>query len=64
MNSLLSYLKDTKTELGLVVWPTRSHTIAYTALVLGLSAAIALYLAGLDAGLLYGFNYLLENIAK
>ena len=61
MNALMQYLKDTRHELTLVRWPSRTLTITYTILVIGLSVVVALYLTALDTGFLYGFNYLLER---
>jgi len=42
-----------------VNWPTRETTIKYTLIVVGISAAVAAYLGGLDVL----FTNLLEKIA-
>ncbi|HVU75688.1 MAG TPA: preprotein translocase subunit SecE [Candidatus Paceibacterota bacterium] len=42
------YLKDTRTELRHVAWPTRTQTIVYTILILAISVSIALYLGLFD----------------
>lgn len=46
--SFTQYLKDTRTELRHVAWPTRLQTIIYTVLVVVLSVAVALYLGFFD----------------
>lgn len=48
MNSLITYLKNVRAELGHVVWPSRSTAAAHTVIIILISAAIALLLAGLD----------------
>ena len=47
-------MKDAKGELQKVNWPTKQQTINYTATVIGISIAVALFLGGLD--------YLFEQI--
>lgn len=46
--SLITYLKETRTELKHVHWSTRSQAINFTALVIAFSLAVALILATLD----------------
>jgi len=43
-----SLLKETKTELLQVTWPTRSQTINYTILVIVFSLVISLFLGLFD----------------
>lgn len=50
---IMQYLKDTRGELHHVAWPTRTQTSVFTALVIGLSVLVSLYL-----GL---FDYLFTN---
>jgi preprotein translocase subunit SecE len=45
------FLKEVKTELKKVVWPTRKDTIASTSVVLILVIIIALFLGLVDLGL-------------
>ena len=45
----LDYVKESKTELSKVVWPTRNETIRLTLIVLLVSFVIGAYVAGLDA---------------
>jgi preprotein translocase SecE subunit len=45
---LLTYLKETKGELAHVNWPTRDQAIAYTLIVIGLSAVVGILLGAFD----------------
>lgn len=58
MNRLINYLKATKAEVAHVSWPTRQQALVYTALVVAISAIIALFAAGFD----YLFSELLNII--
>lgn len=44
----LIFLKEVKTELGKVVWPTRQETIRLTSIVILISVLVGLYIGGLD----------------
>lgn len=46
--SLNQYIKDTRVELKHVAWPTQTQTIVYTALVIGISLVVALYIGFFD----------------
>lgn len=52
---LTEYLKETRTEMSHVTWPSRRQTIAYSALVIGISLAVAALLGAFD----YIFSHLL-----
>lgn len=54
--SLNNYLKDTRSELKHVTWPTREQTINFTLVVIGLSVATGLLLGAFD----YVFTSLLK----
>ena len=58
MNNLLQYLKEVKSELKEVVFPTTSQTITYTVIVIVISVIVAITLGGIDVGL----RALLEKI--
>lgn len=45
---LTQYIKDTRSELHHVAWPTRVQTVIYTIIVIVLSVAISLYLGFFD----------------
>ncbi len=42
------YLKEVRVEMRKVRWPTRSETVNYTLVVIGVSVAVALFLGALD----------------
>jgi len=42
--SLATYVKDTRSEMGHVKWPTRTETVRFTAAVIGVSIATAILL--------------------
>ncbi len=48
LNRFINYLKGTRAELKQVNWPTRSQTMNYTLLVIGVSAAVAAFLGASD----------------
>jgi preprotein translocase SecE subunit len=48
-NGFQQYLKDTRSELNHVAWPTRTQTIVYTALVVLISLGVSLYLSLFDS---------------
>ena len=49
MNVLTEYVKETRSELKHVSWPSRKVTIALTVLVIVLSLIVAAYLGALDS---------------
>ncbi len=58
--SFIQYLKDTRSELNHVAWPTRIQTIIYTVLVIALSVLVALYLGLFDFLFTSGLARILE----
>jgi len=54
--SFFQYLKDTRSELHHVAWPTRVQTIIYTTIVIGLSLFFAAYLGFFDYVLTTGLG--------
>ena len=42
------FLREVKLELERVSWPKREETVKLTLIVLGVSAAVGLFLGGLD----------------
>lgn len=50
-SQLVSYLQEAKAELTKVTWPTKRQTVQSTVLVVVISAAVALFLGGIDLGL-------------
>jgi preprotein translocase SecE subunit len=47
---LMQYLKETKSELKEVVFPTTSQTIIFTVLVITISVLVSVTLGGIDIG--------------
>lgn len=45
----LTYVKQSKEELGKVIWPTKMDTLRLTIVVLIISTVVGVYVAGLDA---------------
>tara|TARA_B100000745_G_scaffold300510_1_gene254854 strand:+ start:2551 stop:2730 length:180 start_codon:yes stop_codon:yes gene_type:complete len=58
MSRLGNYLRDTAGEMKHVSWPSQKQAFIYTALVIGLSGAVALFLGAFD----YVFSQLLNKI--
>lgn len=48
MDQLTKYFRDTAQELKQVTWPTQQQAMMYTALVIGISAFVALYAGAFD----------------
>jgi preprotein translocase subunit SecE len=44
----IAFLKEVKSELDKVVWPTRDQTIQLTVLVVGISVGVGIFTGGLD----------------
>lgn len=57
MNKITTFIKEARAELRKVNWPTREQTVKYTALVIGLSLVVAVFLGALD----YVFEYILRT---
>ncbi|HUT22124.1 MAG TPA: preprotein translocase subunit SecE [Candidatus Bipolaricaulota bacterium] len=47
-NRLVQYLKESKTEMKKVSWPTKKETMKHTMIVIGVSLGVALFLGALD----------------
>jgi len=47
-NKIVNYLKNSKSELKKVNWPTKRVTLNYTLLVIGISILVAVFLALAD----------------
>lgn len=60
MSRIGNYLRDTRAEMDHVSWPTREQALIYTALVIAISAVVALYTAGFD----YLFSTLLNFVIE
>ena len=58
MSKIVEYLKETRTELKHVIWPSRQQTFFYTLIVIALSVVIAYYLGIFD----YVFSLLIGKV--
>lgn len=47
-NKIITFFKEVRLEMKKVNWPTRKETIKYTLIIIGVSIAVAVFLAGLD----------------
>jgi len=45
----IQFLKEVRTELGKVTWPTRNETFKLTAVVIVISLVIGAFIGGIDA---------------
>ena len=48
MSRIGNYVRDTAAEMKHVTWPTQTQAFVYTALVIGISGLVALYLGVVD----------------
>ena len=48
MTSPILFLKEVRTELSKVVWPTRKQTMRLTVIVIAISVAVGFYIGALD----------------
>lgn len=56
MSKITEYVKETKTELGHVVWPSKRQTVFYTIVVVVLSVLVAYLLGVFDFAFLQGLQ--------
>jgi len=45
---ITTFLKEVRLEMKKVNWPTRQETTKYTLIVVGISAAVAVFLGAID----------------
>ena len=62
-NAVVRYLRETRGELRKVTWPTRQESQRLTAIVLGVTALMALFLGLLDFMFSNGVQRLVELMA-
>lgn len=53
MTSVAQFLKEVRTELGRVAWPTRQQLVKFTGVVVAMSLGLAAFLGALDAVFAY-----------
>ncbi len=57
VQKIITFLKDVKSELKKVTWPTKQEATKHTITVIAVSIAAAAFLGGID----FLFNYLIEK---
>ena len=62
-NPLIRYIRETRGELRKVTWPTREESQRLTAIVLGVTALMALFLGVLDFIFSSGMESLVSLVA-
>ncbi len=60
MDKLTKYFRDTAAELKQVSWPSQHQALLYTALVIGVSAAVALFVGLVDFIFSQGISLLVK----
>jgi preprotein translocase subunit SecE len=61
-NAIVHYLRETRAELRKVVWPTREEAWRLTAIVLGVTAAFAVFLWAVDSVFSNSIRFVIEQI--
>ena len=59
LEQIKNYFKEVKVEMSKVKWPTKNQTVNYTLVVIGVSAAVAMFLGALDYFFGLGLNFFL-----
>lgn len=62
MDKLTKYFRDTAAELKQVSWPTQQQALLYTALVIGISIIVSLFVGAFDYLFSQAINTLIGNI--
>jgi len=60
INKISTYIKQSRTELKKVIWPSKKETLNHTLLVIGISLGVALFLGLVDYILTLGFEQILN----
>jgi preprotein translocase subunit SecE len=58
MANVAKYLKESKHELGKVIWPNKNELTKYSLLVIGVSLVLAAFMGGVDLI----FSSILEHV--
>ena len=61
MEKLTKYFRDTAAEMKQVTWPTQRQAALYTALVIGISAVVALFVGSFDYAFSQGISAIVNN---
>lgn len=57
----VQFFREVRTELAKVIWPKRAEVVRLTAVVIGVSIVVAIYLGGLDYIFAKGIEILLRK---
>lgn len=63
-NKASSFLKEVRTEVKKVSWPTRQEVFNYTLIVIISSVVVAMFLGGLDIVFQKSLKYVLQYLPK
>lgn len=58
MNTIVTYLRNVRTEMSHVVWPDWRQAVVHTVIIIVISAIVAALIAGLD----YAFTGVVDRI--
>ncbi|MCB9815201.1 preprotein translocase subunit SecE [Candidatus Nomurabacteria bacterium] len=61
MDKLTKYFHDTAAELKQVSWPTQHQAMLYTALVIGISFIVAMFVGAFDYIFSQGINFIVNR---
>ena len=56
----VTFLKEVRSEMEKVSWPSRQEAIRLTLIVIGISVVVALFIGALD----FGFTKMMEGIIR
>ncbi len=62
MDRLTQYFRDTAAELRQVSWPTQHQAMLYTALVIGISAIVSLFVGAFDFIFSQGISFFVSKV--
>lgn len=61
MSKLTAYIQESIAEMKKVTWPTKQETYHYTAMVIGISLGVAIFLFILDKIFSFGISQILTR---
>lgn len=56
-----TFLREVRSELGKVVWPTKNEVVKLTVVVLAVSIGVGIYIGGLDLVMAQFMNLLVKR---
>lgn len=60
ISRIISYIKESKSELEKVSWPSRKEALRHTGIVIAISAAVAVFLGAIDYLLTTGVEKIIQ----